>query len=103
MSLLPSLDVVTSGLVIKEVSRNLSDAQIKILFSLFDKAPQMNIVYEPVPVGLVQKYVSLYVSLGLPEKADAFIGSFAEWQGADYLISDNRHFFRSYAVGFATH
>lgn len=88
MSLLPSLDVEIPGLVIKEVSRNLSDAQIKILFSLFDKLPQMNIVYEPVPFGLVRKYVSL----GLPEKADAFIGAFAEWQGAAYLISDNRHF-----------
>jgi len=28
----------------------------------------------------------------LPEKADAFIGAFVEWQGAKYLISDNRHF-----------
>lgn len=88
MSLLPVLDVVLPGLVIKEVSRNLTESQIKALFSLFSKVPQLKIVYEPVPIKMVQKYVNL----GLPEKADAFIGAFAEWQGADYLISDNRHF-----------
>ena len=35
-----------------------------------------------------------YVGKGLPEKADAFIGAFAEWMQARYLISDNRHFLR---------
>lgn len=88
MSLLPNLDIVLPGLVIKEVSRNLSERQIKMLFNLIEKAPQMKIIYEPVPAALVRKYVSL----GLPEKADAFIGAFAEWQGARYLISENRHF-----------
>ncbi|MCC7354161.1 MAG: hypothetical protein IT330_10425, partial [Anaerolineae bacterium] len=52
------------------------------------KAPRVKIVDEPVPVALVEKYVSL----GLPEKADALIGGFVEWQEAKYLISDNRHF-----------
>ena len=88
MSLLDDLDVVLPSLVIKEVSRNLSESQIKTLFSLFGRSSRMKIVYEPVPVGLVQKYVGL----GLPEKADAFIGAFAEWQRAEYLISENRHF-----------
>ena len=41
-----------------------------------------------MPTELVLKYVNL----GLPEKADAIIGAFAEWQEAKYLISDNRHF-----------
>jgi hypothetical protein len=30
----------------------------------------------------------------LPEKADAFIGAFAEWMQVRYLVSDNRHFLR---------
>ncbi len=41
-----------------------------------------------MPTALVTKYVTL----GLPQKADAVIGAFAEWQGVKYLISDNRHF-----------
>ncbi len=53
-----------------------------------NKASQIKIVEEPVPVEMVHKYVDL----GLREKADAFIGAFVEWQRAKYLISDNRHF-----------
>ena len=48
------------------------------------------IVDEPIPRELVNQYIHL----GLPEKADAFIGAFAEWMQARYLISDNRHFLR---------
>ena len=48
----------------------------------------MKVIDEPVPAVLVAKYVDL----GLPEKADALIGAFVEWQGAGVLISDNRHF-----------
>jgi hypothetical protein len=48
------------------------------------------IVDEPVP----RELVSQYVTMGLPEKADAFIGAFAEWMQVRYLISDNRHFLR---------
>jgi hypothetical protein len=48
----------------------------------------VTIVEEPVPAELVNKYVAM----GLREKADALIGAFVEWQGAQYLVSDNRHF-----------
>jgi hypothetical protein len=88
MMLLPHLEVVVPRLVIREVTRNLSDAQIRAVHVLLNRAPQATIVDEPVPADLVTKYVGL----GLPEKADAVIGAFAEWQGAEYLISDNRHF-----------
>ena len=88
MSLLPRLEVVLPRLIIKEVSRNLTESQTKTLFTLLNMASQVKIVDEPVPVELVRKYIKL----GLPEKADAFIGAFAEWQGIKYLISDNRHF-----------
>ncbi|HID63282.1 MAG TPA: hypothetical protein EYP49_11165 [Anaerolineae bacterium] len=88
MMLLPYLDVVLPRLVIKEVARNLNDEQVQALYTLFNKAPRVTIIDEPVPAALVTKYVAL----GLPEKADAVIGAFAEWQGVKYLISDNRHF-----------
>jgi len=38
--------------------------------------------------------VDKYIRLGLPEKADAFVGAFAEWMEVRYLISENRHFLR---------
>jgi predicted nucleic acid-binding protein len=88
MTLLPHLDVAIPRLVMKEVTRNLNDTLIKAFYSLLAKATRVTIVDEPVPVALVDKYVVL----GLPEKADAVIGAFVEWQGAKYLVSDNRHF-----------
>jgi hypothetical protein len=49
---------------------------------------RFHIVDALTPPELVEKYVAL----GLPAKADALIGAFTEWMGAQYLISDNRHF-----------
>ncbi|MCK5328876.1 MAG: hypothetical protein KAR36_09745 [Candidatus Latescibacteria bacterium] len=86
--LLPNLEVVLPRLVVKEVTRNLNDAQAKAFHSLLSKAPRVKVIDELVPPDLVAKYVDL----GLPEKADALIGAFVEWQGAGVLISDNRHF-----------
>lgn len=88
MLLLPRLDVVIPRIVMKEVTRNLQPTQVRSLYGLLNRAPRVKIVDEPVPVDLVNKYIAL----GLREKADAWIGAFAEWQGAQYLISDNRHF-----------
>jgi hypothetical protein len=86
--LLPRLNIVLPQLVINEVTRNLTETQTRMFFALLTNAPQVTIVDAPVPVPLVRKYIAL----GLREKADAFIGAFVEWQGAQYLISDNRHF-----------
>lgn len=88
LKLLPRLEVVIPRLVLKEVTRNLNQMQVKAFYALLHQAPHVTIVEDPVPVELVQKYVAL----GLREKADAVIGAFAEWQGAKYIISDNRHF-----------
>lgn len=88
LKLLPRLEVVIPRLVLKEVTRNLNQAQVKAFYSLLHQAPHVTIVEDPVPAELVRKYVDL----GLREKADAVIGAFAEWQGAKYVISDNRHF-----------
>lgn len=88
LKLLPHLEVVIPRLVLREVTRNLNQVQIKSLYALLRQAPKTTLVEDPVPPELVQKYVAL----GLREKADAVIGAFAEWQGATYIISDNRHF-----------
>jgi predicted nucleic acid-binding protein len=88
LKLLPRLEVVIPRLVLKEVTRNLNQSQVKAFYVLLNRTPHVSIVDEPVPIELVRKYVGL----GLSEKADAVIGAFAEWQGARYIISDNRHF-----------
>jgi predicted nucleic acid-binding protein len=88
LKLLPRMEVVIPRLIIKEVTRNLNQSQIKAFYSLLNRAPYVSIIDEPVPIDLVRKYVEM----GLREKADAVIGAFAEWQGAKYIISDNRHF-----------
>jgi predicted nucleic acid-binding protein len=88
MLLLPHLEVVVPRLLINEVTRNLSAPEVKSFYSLLGKAPHIFIIDEPVPANLVTKYVAN----GLRAKGDAFIGAFSEWQQAQYLISDNRHF-----------
>ncbi|MCE7979744.1 MAG: hypothetical protein DYG89_01015 [Caldilinea sp. CFX5] len=86
--LLPRLEVVLPRIVITEVTRNLSPAEVKTFHTLLRKSSNTTVIYEAVPRSLVDKYVAL----GLREKGDAFIGAFAEWQQVTYLISDNRHF-----------
>jgi predicted nucleic acid-binding protein len=83
--------VTIPRLIAQEVSRNLkSEAQIRSFYRLSHERDFALIVDEPVPRYLVEKYIER----GLREKGDAFIGAFAEWQNADYLILINRHFLR---------
>jgi hypothetical protein len=87
----PELVLVIPRLVAQEVTRNLRTLeQVRRFYRLFHERDFAFIVDEPVPRALVEKYVGL----NLPEKADAFIGAFAEWMQVRYLISDNRHFLR---------
>lgn len=88
MLLLPGLDVVIPRLVMREVTRNLRASEIKSLYALLGRAPNVVVIDEPVPTSLVAKYIKM----GLRDKGDAFIGAFAEWQQAAFLISENRHF-----------
>jgi hypothetical protein len=80
------LDVTVPRLVIREVLRNLSDRHLDKQF--IQVSSHFQIVDAPIPSELVTEYTRR----GLPSKADAFIGAFAEWQTVDFLISDNRHF-----------
>ena len=85
----PRLVLVIPRLVGQEVTRNLTTPQqVRLFYQLFRDRDFAFVVDEPVPRTLVDKYTHL----GLPEKADAFIGAFAEWMQVRYLISDDRHF-----------
>ena len=105
----PNLILIVPRLVGQEVIRNLdTPQQVRLFYQLFRDCDFAFIIDEPVPRALVDKYVLL----GIPEKADAFIGAFAEWMQVQYLISDNRHFLRDLqtdafkvldAVDFVTH
>ena len=87
----PELILLIPRLVAQEVTRNLdTPEQVRRFYRLFQAYDFAFVVDEPVPRNLVDKYSNL----GLPEKADAFIGAFAEWMNVRYLVSDNRHFFR---------
>ncbi len=87
----PTVQLVIPRLVAQEVTRNLYSAeQARRFYRLFHALDCAFIVDEPVPAALVEKYVHL----GLPGKADAYIGAFAEWMQVRYLISNNRHFLR---------
>ena len=87
----PDLVVVVPRLVAQEMTRNLrTQEQVRLFYRLFHGRHFAFIVDEPVPRTLVEGYVAL----GLPAKADAFIGAFTEWMQVRYLLSDNRHFLR---------
>lgn len=87
----PDLVLVIPRLVAQEVTRNLqSPEQVRRFYRLFHQRPFAFVIDELVPATLVDDYARR----GLPQKADAFVGAFAEWMGVSYLISDNRHFLR---------
>ena len=91
----PSLFLSVSRLVALEVTRNLTTTeQGSSFYRLFADYTFARIVDDPIPAELVEKYSRL----GLPAKADAVIGAFAEWQQLDFLLSDNRHFLRQFST-----
>lgn len=88
----PGLVLVIPRLVAQEVTRNLQrPQQVRRFYRLFHQRAFAFVVDELVPPALVDEYARR----GLPQKADAFIGAFAEWMAVGYLISDNRHFLRN--------
>jgi hypothetical protein len=71
----PELVLLIPRLVAQEVVRNLgTPEQVSRFYRLFVDSDVAIIVDEPAPAVLVEKYVQL----GLPEKADAYMGAFAD-------------------------
>ena len=72
--------------IIREVQSNLRPVLFKEFILFIHKAASIE-EDNVVPFELGMKYEAM----GL-KPADAFIGSFTEWVGAQILVSENRHF-----------
>lgn len=77
--------------VVREVLRHLAPAGAREFFRIMDALGQIDENYV-VPFELGNRYELL----GL-KPADAFIAAYAEWVGAEALISENRHFLTRHA------
>lgn len=82
----PAHELRVPRLVISEVRRNIA---AEVFRDLLVTIQQMTTIDEDlvVPFELAIKYEAK----GL-KPADAFIAAYAEWVGADALVSENRHF-----------
>jgi predicted nucleic acid-binding protein len=89
MERLGELCVYVPAMVMKEVRDNLQREYGlgKEFFRLIVQEENITVMWADPPVDLVAKYTAL----GLAEE-DAVIAACAEWVGAEYLISENRHF-----------
>ncbi|MFA4889199.1 MAG: PIN domain-containing protein [Candidatus Omnitrophota bacterium] len=70
-----------------EVKRNLSPEAFREFILLLFSANIIIDEDELVPFAFGSKYKSLGLKL-----SDAFIAAYAEWVGADIIVSENRHF-----------
>lgn len=78
--------VFINEIITKEVTNNLSRSLVKEFYD-FLLRNNISVYYEIIPFHLFQKYKNL----GL-KKGDIAIAAFCEAVGADYLITENRHF-----------
>ena len=92
------LKVYVPSMVVKEVRRNFQRHYElgKEFFRLISKSKHVTVLWSDPPEELILKYIKL----GFAEE-DAAIAACVEWVGAEYLISENRHFLsRSEQVAF---
>ena len=86
---LNGIKIFLNDLIFKEVIRNLRKDLIISFISLL-KNSKFNMSWEKIPEEVTKKYKSLEL-----KKGDIIIASFCDSIGADYLISENRHFLKS--------
>ena len=73
-------------MIVNEVRSNLAPIRFKEFINLIQSVADVDEdIFVPFELGIK------YNSMGL-KSADAFIAAYAEWVGADLLISENRHF-----------
>jgi len=89
MERLGELRVYVPAMVAKEVRGNLQREYGlgKEFFRLVVRKENITVMWADPPANLVTKYAAL----GFAEE-DAVIAACTEWVGAEYLISENRHF-----------
>jgi len=98
MDQLGDLKVYAPSMVVKEVRRNFQRHYElgREFFRLISKSKNITVLWSEPPEELILKYINL----GFAEE-DAAIAACVEWVGAEYLISENRHFLsRSEQVAF---
>lgn len=95
LRLLDSQDtkIFLNDLIFEEVIRNITKEAIKYSINLL-KNPKFEVIAHQIPENLTEKYKNL----GL-KKGDIVIAAFCEAVGADYLITENRHFLKSRKFG----
>ena len=99
MERLNELCVYVPAMVVKEVRDNLQREYGlgKEFFRLIVRKENITVMWVDPPANLVAKYTAL----GFAEE-DVVIAACAEWIGAEYLISENKHFLeRSDVTPFA--
>lgn len=81
--------VYINEIITKEVTNNLSKSLVKDFYD-FLLRNNINVYYEKMERNLLQKYKKLDL-----KKGDIAVAAFCETIGADYLITENRHFLKS--------
>jgi hypothetical protein len=89
MEQLGTLRVYVPSMVVREVRDNFQrEYELgKAFFRLLSQQENITIVWSDPPESLVVKYMRFGFAEG-----DAAIAACAEWVGAEYVISENRHF-----------
>ena len=87
------LNIYLPSIIEREVYRNLENQYRlgKEFYRLIQNAVNISIVYSDPPEDLV----TVFETKGLAEE-DSIIAAFCVWIGAEYLISENRHFLFEY-------
>jgi hypothetical protein len=97
---LDDLTVIVPAMVVREARTNLeSRFQLgKEFFRLLAVGKNITIQWATPPQELIEKYIKL----GFAEE-DGAIAAAAEWAGAEFIISENRHFLqRTEGLAFQT-
>ncbi len=82
------MSIFINELIIGEVLKNITSESEGEFFKILFKS-NMLVLYEQLPISLLQKYKKL----GL-KKGDIVIAAFCEHVKAEYLITENRHFLK---------
>lgn len=100
MDRLATLRICVPSMVVREVRDHFQREYRlgKAFFRLINQQDNITIVWSDPPEAMVGKYMEL----GFAEE-DAAIAACAEWVGARYIISENRHFLQhSEGLAFET-
>ena len=82
------LKIFLNDLIIQEVIRNINKENAAKFFNIL-KNPRFNVIMEQMTQNFIEKYRKMSL-----RKGDVLIAALCETIGADYLISENRHFLK---------